>query len=75
MADMPMTRSMLEQKGCESPDCKEDHTVLWLSSQCHPGHPMQANFNKKTGLVTLVCYVCQREAGRIVVGNDPWRPN
>ena len=75
MPKAPHTRAYLESQGCGTPGCTESHDELWLSSQCHPGEPMQARFTKKDGLLTLFCHVCQRECGAVVVGNDPGRPH
>jgi hypothetical protein len=31
----PLTRSDLDAKGCDDPNCQHDHSILYLYPMCH----------------------------------------
>ena len=60
---MPLTRNVLDNAGCGTPDCDHDHSVLYVHSRCHTGAPFTAAYIKATGILKLTCAVCERPVG------------
>jgi hypothetical protein len=64
------TRSMLNEMGCNRPRCTHDHSVLWLSSQCHPNEGLVVSYEKRNCTLAIVCRSCQSLIARILVGDS-----
>lgn len=54
-------------KGCSTPGCNHDHSVLFLTQRCHPKAGLEASYTKGSGLVTLRCNICKLELADIAV--------
>jgi len=58
-----LTRKFLNNWKCNNPDCTHDHSTLFFHTRCcvdeddNPA-PMQASYEKATGLLTLACVGC-----------------
>jgi hypothetical protein len=63
----PFTVEDLLSLRCDTPNCKEDHIVMHLGSNCHPGAPMQVWYNKTTETLFIECDQCHRHVLRIKV--------
>jgi hypothetical protein len=63
----PLNRAALDKAGCDNPNCGHDHTVLFLQSACHPGGGVEAAYDKRTGLLTIRCNVCERRVVEVEV--------
>lgn len=63
----PLTQSMLDPMGCETPNCGHDHSTLFLNARCHPGGGLEAEYIKATGELKLSCVVCNRPLTSIMV--------
>lgn len=46
--------------GCATPNCKHDHSLLFLVSRCHPHGKVSAAFEVKTGLLHITCAACEK---------------
>ena len=66
---MPLTRQALDQSVCATPDCTHrTHRLLFLHGHCHPDAPVQACYDKASGLLRVLCARCQATIVDIVVG-------
>jgi hypothetical protein len=56
-----LTRTELDQIGCENPDCdhRED-PELFLHSVCHPNVPTWVSYDRLVGALTVRCADCER---------------
>jgi hypothetical protein len=57
---MALTRKKLDEMGCGMPNCDHDHTVLYFHSRCHLAAGTTAKYDKRTGLVTMMCRECEK---------------
>jgi hypothetical protein len=64
----PLTRAKLDAMGCGMPNCDHDHTRTFLTPRCHVGGPVEAYYDKSTGLMNFRCYECETFIAAIVVG-------
>jgi hypothetical protein len=72
----PLGKTELDAMGCGTPGCQEDHSSLYLHSECHPGAAMWGRYDKKIGALVLECEACGLIAGGVWVGEKPeGRPN
>lgn len=53
-----LTRLMLDKLLCTDPECKEDHTEMRLSGQCHPYSPVYASYRSTNGILLFFCGIC-----------------
>ena len=53
-----MTRTVLDEKHCSTPNCEHDHSELHLIQKCHPGTGVDAVYHKVTGLLHVKCHQC-----------------
>jgi hypothetical protein len=65
-----LTRKQLDISGCEVPNCKHDHSVVFLHSVCHPAAGSRASYDKLTGLLALECRKCQAPIAYVKVGAE-----
>lgn len=53
-----LTQVDMNKAGCDAPNCKEDHTILYMIPQCHKFAGNEVYYNKETGTLTLLCSLC-----------------
>ena len=44
-----LTRRALDHTGCDTPDCGHDHSVPYLSQECHPRTGVEVRYEKAGG--------------------------
>jgi hypothetical protein len=64
-----MTREDLEGVGCEVEGCTCGGSRLVLNARCHPGHGVEARFDKRTGELELCCAKCKHGIARLLVAS------
>ncbi len=64
---MSLTRSQLDHVGCDTPNCKHDHSMLYMKSRCHERAGVDVVYHKATGTLKLACAVCHRPVVEITV--------
>lgn len=62
-----LTQFDLEPLGCSSPGCTHDHSKLFFHGACHPSKPVQASYDKLTGVLSITCSHCNRGIAQIKV--------
>jgi hypothetical protein len=55
----PLDALDLRLTPCATPGCAHDDCNLWLMQKCHPRAGTEAIFNKRNGLVTIICHKCK----------------
>lgn len=68
---MPLTRAVLDEMGCGTPNCGHDHTVLYLHQACHSGVGTRAAYDKRNGVLTIRCRRCEKVVAEIAVAAEP----
>ena len=53
--------------GCEEPTCTSPHDSIVLSARCHPGKGVDVRYFKGSGVMELVCHVCESLVDHIKV--------
>lgn len=66
---MPLHREQLDRAGCATPNCGHDHTVLFLSGECHPGASGNISYSKLTGTISVTCFVCDKPVAEVAVAD------
>jgi hypothetical protein len=61
-----LTREKLNVRGCDTPNCPDNHDVLFVDPACHD-EGVSASYDKATGALTLSCHVCGRPVAAILV--------
>lgn len=59
-AQIPLTRKDLDVMRCSDPTCHSTHPVLYIHAACHPRQPLEASYDKRTGVMTTACAKCGR---------------
>lgn len=58
---MALTRSQLDDLGCSTPNCvHDDHGDLHLYGRCHPRAHVDAIYDRRTGILAIICGTCQK---------------
>jgi hypothetical protein len=71
-----LTQIDLDAAGCEVPNCRHDHTVLFLKGVCHPSAGNRAAYDKRTKSLKLHCRRCEKIIAEIAVAAGlPIRPD
>jgi hypothetical protein len=68
---IPLTRerlNMLAMGGCVVPNCRHDHSVLYLHGACHPKARLNVRYD--SGTVICECAICREMIAVIAVAND-----
>ena len=50
----------LDREQCTTIGCTENHSILFLNSECHPTRPIEAAYYKADGTLRVRCTRCQR---------------
>ncbi len=64
------TRDELDQAGCDNPNCTHDHSVLYLSGNCHPRAGSVITYHKATGTIRAHCLKCEKFVIEIPVASS-----
>jgi hypothetical protein len=57
----PLTRAVLDRTPCSTLDCThEDHSAMWMHSNCHPRAGVVAIYFMADGVMQLQCRKCKR---------------
>lgn len=64
---MALSRKELDVMGCGVPDCTHDHSVLYMEGACHPEAGKVVNYDKRNGLMTIQCEICQQIVTQVKV--------
>jgi hypothetical protein len=56
-----ITKEEMNAAGCGSPGCTHDHSVLYLTAECHPHGGLEVRFEKATEQLVITCFVCEGE--------------
>ena len=54
----PVTKNELNAMGCGNPNCRDDHSELYMRSNCHPFAGLDAMYSKHQGNMHLICREC-----------------
>jgi hypothetical protein len=54
-----LTITELNAMGCGNPNCRDDHSILYMHSGCHPGAGLDVAYSKPTGTMHLICRECE----------------
>jgi hypothetical protein len=65
-----LTQKDLNVMGCGTPDCKHDHSILFVNSNCHPGHGVDVCYHKDIGAIRISCFVCEKYVTEIKVAEE-----
>jgi hypothetical protein len=70
-----LTRKTLRKMGCADPSCTADHSVLYFHSLCCEDKrgneaPLQARYEKATGVLTLECVGCGNAVGAFQIAEN-----
>jgi hypothetical protein len=61
----PISKYELNVMGCGEPNCKHDHSVLYLHSSCHPRSATWTRYEKISETLVITCAKCDKEVVRI----------
>jgi hypothetical protein len=67
--DDPIYREDLDLRGCDDPDCQEDHGPLYFSSVCHGENDLLRATYLRGGSLVLSCAECGREIVRLAIAS------
>ena len=56
-----LTQQDFDHQGCDEPGCTDNHMVLFPSQSCHVSEGFFARYDKRAGVLTLLCRVCDKE--------------
>jgi hypothetical protein len=62
-----LTQTVLNDTGCDTPDCGHDHSILFIHSGCHPEEAVEIAYHKDTGTLLVSCSVCEKAVAEIAV--------
>ena len=65
-----LTREVLDQSHCATPDCGHDHSVIYIHAQCHPRSELAVRYEKAEGECVIECGTCRREVTRLLVARN-----
>jgi hypothetical protein len=57
-----VTQKELNAMGCGNPNCRDDHSILYKHSSCHPGAGLDAMYSKPAGTMHLICANAKRRS-------------
>jgi hypothetical protein len=66
-----MTRSLLNERQCDNPDCTGCAERLYFSQYCHPKAGVEVMYAKGCGHLNLSCKKCGDLICVIAVGDGP----
>jgi hypothetical protein len=55
---MALTQRELADIGCDTPNCKHDHSQIFFNPRCHPNSHVEAYYDKASGTVIIRCARC-----------------
>lgn len=64
---MPNTQEDMQTVECNAPGCTHDHSVLWVSPNCHEDAPLEAYYVKQDGVLYIRCADCRRPVTAFLV--------
>lgn len=62
-----LTQAILDASGCDTPNCREDHSILYIKGHCHPRAAVEAAYHKASGTLRISCFRCRRPIAEIEV--------
>jgi hypothetical protein len=65
-----LTQADLNDRGCGTPNCGHDHSVLYLHSGCHPQTPTWAVYEKASGVLTIRCARCRKVVAQLKIAES-----
>jgi hypothetical protein len=60
-----VTKKDLNNAGCGVPNCKHDHSILYLHSSCHIKSPVFIRYEKKDEILVITCGECNKEVVKV----------
>jgi hypothetical protein len=65
-----LTQATLDGLGCDNPGCDNDHSVLYLSPDCHPQAGLQLAYSKAHGQLACCCGACNTLIAMFAIAPD-----
>lgn len=62
---MVLTATDFDAMQCATPNCTDDHDVLYLHGMCHQGSPTWAFYSN--GILTIECATCNQKVASIQI--------
>jgi hypothetical protein len=62
-----ITYTELDKMGCGNPDCKEDHSVIFLHCKANWEHRVEIAYHKEHKTLTVACMECEKRLVTIFI--------